>query len=179
MVRVCEVTYDKAPLEKDGITVVVRLRPWWPRCCHRGGRPGALAARQARGLAACHLPPSLCLGTGPILSVWAFPGASSLSHCLASGAPLPGSRCLREGATWQGPGEALPRPWGGTLGAVSLVPGCGDWHAGGRWDSSAATCLGWATAARARAPALWDGLRQATVVKVVEGARASGSDRPA
>lgn len=24
VVRVCEVTYDKAPLEKDGITVVVR-----------------------------------------------------------------------------------------------------------------------------------------------------------
>lgn len=24
MVRVCDVTYDKAPLEKDGITVVVR-----------------------------------------------------------------------------------------------------------------------------------------------------------
>lgn len=28
MVRVCEVTYDKAPLEKDGITVVVRAA-WW------------------------------------------------------------------------------------------------------------------------------------------------------
>ncbi|CAB1320475.1 unnamed protein product [Coregonus sp. 'balchen'] len=27
VVRVCEVTYDKAPLEKDGITVVIN-RPW-------------------------------------------------------------------------------------------------------------------------------------------------------
>lgn len=45
MVRVCEVTYDKAPLEKDGITVVVRvLGPWWCCCCPGGevggwGRP--------------------------------------------------------------------------------------------------------------------------------------------
>lgn len=29
MVRVCEVTYDKTPLEKDGITVVVRDMWFW------------------------------------------------------------------------------------------------------------------------------------------------------
>ena len=29
VVRVCEVTYDKAPLEKDGITVVVRAAWCW------------------------------------------------------------------------------------------------------------------------------------------------------
>nr|XP_039320744.1 protein tyrosine phosphatase type IVA 3 isoform X1 [Saimiri boliviensis boliviensis]XP_039320745.1 protein tyrosine phosphatase type IVA 3 isoform X1 [Saimiri boliviensis boliviensis]XP_039320746.1 protein tyrosine phosphatase type IVA 3 isoform X1 [Saimiri boliviensis boliviensis] len=31
VVRVCEVTYDKAPLEKDGITVVQWARPRWKR----------------------------------------------------------------------------------------------------------------------------------------------------
>jgi hypothetical protein len=38
VVRVCEVTYDKAPLEKDGITVVVRAA-WLQGCggCHGGG----------------------------------------------------------------------------------------------------------------------------------------------
>jgi hypothetical protein len=29
VVRVCEVTYDKTPLEKDGITVVVRDMWFW------------------------------------------------------------------------------------------------------------------------------------------------------
>lgn len=37
VVRVCEVTYDKAPLEKDGITVVVRAARRWRLCCCRGG----------------------------------------------------------------------------------------------------------------------------------------------
>lgn len=43
VVRVCEVTYDKAPLEKDGITVVVSLPPlsrWRPFISVDGDQDG-------------------------------------------------------------------------------------------------------------------------------------------
>lgn len=66
VVRVCEVTYDKAPLEKDGITVVVRASRWWGergRAAPRGWRP--LAVRWARGAslrATCHPPGVLAPG---------------------------------------------------------------------------------------------------------------------
>lgn len=68
VVRVCDVTYDKAPLEKDGITVVVRASGlWWDRCWGVGvmggvgwawtGNVGLLRWEAGTGLAACHLPP--------------------------------------------------------------------------------------------------------------------------
>lgn len=41
VVRVCEVTYDKATLEKDGITVMVRAAWRWAPGCHEAG-PGVL-----------------------------------------------------------------------------------------------------------------------------------------
>lgn len=39
VVRVCEVTYDKAPLEKDGITVVVRVEARESGCPDPGSHP--------------------------------------------------------------------------------------------------------------------------------------------
>lgn len=69
MVRVCDVTYDKAPLEKDGITVVVRASGLWWRCCWGVGGMGGVGwawtgsvglprLEAGTGLAACYLPPS-------------------------------------------------------------------------------------------------------------------------
>lgn len=80
MVRVCEVTYDKALLEKDGITVVVRVHAaaLGRAPCLSGQRCGAGTLVSLR--AACHLA-CLCPGT---VCVWTHLREVQASGCVAS-----------------------------------------------------------------------------------------------
>ena len=119
MVRVCEVTYDKAPLEKDGITVVVRAAC----CCAGSGRGGgwgpSLGSRHAWPLCVPPAaPPSPCSCPGLISKGLGCLRDASLSPCLAFGALSPGSGCLREG------GLGAP---GGPLGRLYRGRGEGPW----------------------------------------------------
>lgn len=81
VVRVCEVTYDKTPLEKDGITVVVRRLARMPRLCHAFGH----ASRRPR--------PWLSPGGSHLPSAW--PLSTSRERVLAPGQPGPGGGTTR------------------------------------------------------------------------------------
>lgn len=74
MVRVCEVTYDKAPLEKDGITVVVRAA-----CGGVVGWPGPGREAGVCGLAAHPVAPAVSVGRLYLQSIDAAPGLLSVS----------------------------------------------------------------------------------------------------
>ena len=111
MVRVCEVTYDKAPLEKDGITVVVRA------ACGSVGGGWARAGRQVCVALLCaRLPRSVCAQAASLerwrcltaLGVWSlWPGSGRLP-----GGGL-GAPCGSLGRLSRGCGEG---PLGGFLG---------------------------------------------------------------
>lgn len=119
VVRVCEVTYDKAPLEKDGITVVVRAACGGVGVAGLGGEAGTC------GLAARRRPRRVC--------------AQAASGALAPGSGcLPGAGWVHLAGPWGGSPEAVGRdPWGGFLG-----PRC--WGLASRqqapWDGPRGSC---------------------------------------
>lgn len=173
VVRVCEVTYDKAPLEKDGITVVVRL----PR---RAGLQGAGAPHReagTRGLSACALlrPPRRVRVQASPLRVWAASGAHL---CLPAWRSGPCHQAA--GASGRVGWGHLAGPWGGSTEAVGRDPGgcflgprC--WGPASRrqalWDGPwVSRCLDQSPGASplGRTPS------QATVVRVVEGSEPQG-----
>lgn len=92
VVRVCEVTYDKAPLEKDGITVVVRAVAIMAAAAVGVGgslwvwaasleSPGCEAAYVASRCAPCR-PRHVCAWATPCSGTsleWAMPGPASLA----------------------------------------------------------------------------------------------------
>ena len=159
VVRVCEVTYDKAPLEKDGITVVVRAV-----CGGVGGvwAPGGEAG--VCGLAACPATPPVCVQAAS-LEPRRGPGLLSVPPRPAFGALSPGSECLL-GAGLGAPVESLGRlSRGRGEGPLGWFPWSPILGTGGQ----AAGPVGWAT---------WWAPSQATVVRGAEALGRRGLPLP-
>lgn len=109
MVRVCDVTYDKAPLEKDGITVVVRASGLWRHRCWGVGGVGGVG--------------------GPALGVWGSLAGAFLPVACPLPAPHVGARAVRcLGTCLEGLGLSLAsgaREAGARAGCTAVAPGAG------------------------------------------------------
>lgn len=168
MVRVCEVTYDKTPLEKDGITVVVRhaSRGPWPRgpsllLPPGEGEAGGSGPAQRVWCPSCGSPghvcagPRVCLGTsregqgvGPCdlkKFTLVYPIFLSLDRAsLARQAGVAGT-CLVHGPRWGLGSSACLRPFScPVLGPSQPLPG---WlrpccQAAGSWGGPLGSFLG-------------------------------------